>query len=1025
MVDSLRESQLGIDDIYNRAVKLEAFATSGAMLGRQRVLSHPDFRTLPVVPASEELLARELPHLTPNRVRGSYNSTEHYLDVQFRLLREDFVRPLREGIRECARAQEVRGYRYRKEIFHKLDGVNVHSGVVVISSSVNADGRVYVVQFDASSFSKILWKGTRRFIPGSLLCFSKDNFETIQVATVSRATPSMLGRGVVEVTFWNCSCAVTGQFVVLESIAYFEGYRHVFQALQNTHVLPLEKYIVGAESVVFHPSYVNNWTTFDITCLLETPGGTRRKVTLLDRDSWPKAEELQLDSCQLEALQYALTHELGVIQGPPGTGKTYMGLKIVQTLLENDAVWGDDQGPILVVCYTNRALDQFLEGVLQFTKLVTRMGGGCKNNALKMYHVNKKCKRTHAGRQSSEALRKHLERVKTLSTLSQTVLSVPEEEDAVKLLMHVMSKACCRSFFQAVFDEHSFCQVFRVWLRLEQTKALFLNQCSKKDMSSVHKAKKGFNMRDLDTSSWEAHLRIIIKEGDRATGDDHVEDVWTLRSRERWKLYRYWVDNLTSVIDTFQTSEMTTMEDVQERMAHSRLMADLSVLRASKVIGMTTTCAAKYQALLREVQPRIVIVEEAAEVLEAHVVTSLAPQTQHVILIGDHQQLRPPTNVQELSIRYKMDVSLFERMLINGVGVKQLCVQHRMRPDFARLLTPRFYPTLEPHPCVERYEDIEGMTTNMFFFNYSSPERRNSGRSYSNVFEANFLVNLCRYLLAQGYQPSQITLLTPYMGQKKLLERTANTYHELTAVAITVVDNFQGEENDIILLSLVRSNETGETGFVQVANRICVLLSRARMGFYCVGNMTLLSEASNLWRDIVDDLKYRGLVGCELKLRCRRHSNSTAVVRTPEDFPSGRNGFCNLPCPASLPCGHSCPKNCHMDTEDHKLFTCRERCGKTCSRGHCCNERCHGHCTRCTVHIKVEFPACHHTSKVPCYMADEATCTKKCGRRLKSCGHPCGKKCGELCGGACMVSNVEGSRKEVLTLRPYGHCGVS
>ncbi|XP_064465606.1 NFX1-type zinc finger-containing protein 1-like [Ornithodoros turicata] len=456
---------------------------------------------------------------------------------------------------------------------------------------------------------------------------------------------------------------------------------------------------------------------------------------------------------------------------------------------------------------------------------------------------------------------------------------------------------------------------------------------------------------------------------------------------------------------------MTTMEDVQERMAHSRLMADLSVLRASKVIGMTTTCAAKYQALLREVQPRIVIVEEAAEVLEAHVVTSLAPQTQHVILIGDHQQLRPPTNVQELSIRYKMDVSLFERMLINGVGVKQLCVQHRMRPDFARLLTPRFYPTLEPHPCVERYEDIEGMTTNMFFFNHSSPERKNSGRSYSNVFEANFLVNLCRYLLAQGYQPSQITLLTPYMGQKKLLERTANTYHELTAVAITVVDNFQGEENDIILLSLVRSNETGETGFVQVANRICVLLSRARMGFYCVGNMTLLSEASNLWRDIVDDLKYRGLVGCELKLRCRRHSNSTAVVRTPEDFPSGRNGFCNLPCPASLPCGHSCPKNCHMDTEDHKLFTCRERCGKTCSRGHCCNERCHGHCTRCTVHIKVEFPACHHTSKVPCYMADEATCTKKCGRRLKSCGHPCGKKCGELCGGACMVSNVENSVK--------------
>ncbi|XP_064481858.1 uncharacterized protein LOC135394799 isoform X2 [Ornithodoros turicata] len=239
------------------------------------------------------------------------------------------------------------------------------------------------------------------------------------------------------------------------------------------------------------------------------------------------------------------------------------------------------------------------------------------------------------------------------------MFSVPEEEDVVKLLMHVMSKACCQSFLQAVFDEDSFCQVFRVWLRLDQTKALFLNQSSKKDTSSVHKAKKGSNMRDPDTSSCEAHLRNIIKEGDRATGDDHVEEVWTLRSRERWKLYRYWVDNLTSVIDTFQTSEMTTMEDVQERMAHSRLMAVLPVLRASKVIGMTTTCAAKYQALLREVQPRIVIVEEAAEVLKAHVVTSLAPQTQHVILIGDHQQLRPPTNVHELSIRFGQRVKKY------------------------------------------------------------------------------------------------------------------------------------------------------------------------------------------------------------------------------------------------------------------------------------------------------------------------------------------------------------------------------
>ena len=88
-----------------------------------------------------------------------------------------------------------------------------------------------------------------------------------------------------------------------------------------------------------------------------------------------------LNQSQLKAIQAALTKEFVVIQGPPGTGKTYVGLKIVQALLKNQKYWrGCDQqtparvlldepvekrtvgSPMLVVCYTNHALDQFLEG---------------------------------------------------------------------------------------------------------------------------------------------------------------------------------------------------------------------------------------------------------------------------------------------------------------------------------------------------------------------------------------------------------------------------------------------------------------------------------------------------------------------------------------------------------------------------------------------------------------------------------------------------------------------------------------
>ena len=61
----------------------------------------------------------------------------------------------------------------------------------------------------------------------------------------------------------------------------------------------------------------------------------------------------------------ALTQEIVVIQGPPGTGKTYIGYKIVQTLLENREVWDPNRNsPILVMCFTNHSLDQFLEGII-------------------------------------------------------------------------------------------------------------------------------------------------------------------------------------------------------------------------------------------------------------------------------------------------------------------------------------------------------------------------------------------------------------------------------------------------------------------------------------------------------------------------------------------------------------------------------------------------------------------------------------------------------------------------------------
>ena len=93
----------------------------------------------------------------------------------------------------------------------------------------------------------------------------------------------------------------------------------------------------------------------------------------------------------MEAVKTALSKELAIIQGPPGTGKTYVGLKVAKVLLQNRKVWTDPaegSRPILVVCYTNHALDQFLEGILEFCPTgIVRVGSRCKNPQLEKFNL--------------------------------------------------------------------------------------------------------------------------------------------------------------------------------------------------------------------------------------------------------------------------------------------------------------------------------------------------------------------------------------------------------------------------------------------------------------------------------------------------------------------------------------------------------------------------------------------------------------------------------------------------------------
>ena len=519
-----------------------------------------------------------------------------------------------------------------------------------------------------------------------------------------------------------------------------------------------------------------------------------------------------------------------------------------------------------------------------------------------------------------------------------------------------------------------------------------------------------------DTTYPKEVQRNILSE-ELMTGDEemYLDDIYRLETKDRWRLYRLWRKRAEEHHQKLFKTRQGEYDQAVERKQEIARMEEYEILRKACVIGMTTTCAAKYRSILKEIRPRIVIVEEAAEVLEAHIIASLTPGCQHLILIGDHQQLRPTPAVYDLAKRYKLDVSLFERMVNVGIQCETLNVQHRMRPEISALMK-HIYDDLKNHESVEKYEDIKGMKKNMFFINHNYMEDScNQSHSHVNEHEAKFLVALCRHLMQQGYRADQITLLTTYTGQMYairdcLQEEDAikeplkpENDSSFRGVRVTTVDNFQGEENDIILLSLVRSNKDEKVGFIKIVNRACVALSRARKGFYCIGNFGLLSKHSDIWKKIVTDLKASSSIGNVLPVVCQIH-NDEISVKTAEDFNTKvPMGGCQRPCAVRLKCGHACPLACHPSDRDHVEFRCQKPCEKKRARcDHTCPKRCWEVCEQnCEIEVEKELPICGHTMLVRCDTNPVMLkCQKRCEKDL-SCGHRCQSKCGESCTEKC------------------------
>ena len=208
---------------------------------------------------------------------------------------------------------------------------------------------------------------------------------------------------------------------------------------------------------------------------------------------------------------------------------------------------------------------------------------------------------------------------------------------------------------------------------------------------------------------------------------------------------------------------------------------DANIIRSKRIIACTTNGAAKYSTAIQAASPSVVLVEEAGEILEAHILTSLGPKTEQLIMIGDHKQLRPKCSY-ELSVEqgdgFDLNRSLFERLVLKGFPHVTLTQQHRMRPEISSLIRHLTYPDLTDADSTLKRVDLRGFRDNVIFLNHSHAEvelknakELNDGRASSkqNEFEAAMILKCVRYLAQQGYGSDALVVITPYLGQLKLL----------------------------------------------------------------------------------------------------------------------------------------------------------------------------------------------------------------------------------------------------------------
>jgi len=296
----------------------------------------------------------------------------------------------------------------------------------------------------------------------------------------------------------------------------------------------------------------------------------------------------------------------------------------------------------------------------------------------------------------------------------------------------------------------------------------------------------------------------------------------------------------------------------QEAFASDNLISKAQVITAT-LVGTT------HKALEKRIFP-IVLIDEAAQALEPACWIPIV-KAHKVILAGDHCQL-PPTVKSQQAISQGLAGTLFEKIISQQPESSvMLNLQYRSHEAIMGFSSAKFYKNeLQPHLSVANTSLFPGnhpdnqpiLWIDTAGCGYTEQQAEGT-TSYYNPEEADLVAKHLSAIveqLAYHHLQKSIAIISPYKNQVIYLQQVLKQLISDHQIEVNTIDGFQGQEKDIVYISLVRSNDSGAVGFLQDTRRMNVALTRARSKLIIVGDSSTVTQHS-FYNDLLEYVSTR------------------------------------------------------------------------------------------------------------------------------------------------------------------------